>query len=85
FYRCFCGLLKCGKSNTSSNRCSSKSTRVCRSIRRQDNNFTFVAASAEPPSSDLQDVTVGLQNPEQATNNGPKAKPTVLLVAHYSA
>nr|XP_020667239.1 pinopsin-like [Pogona vitticeps] len=78
FYRCFCALLKCGKSNTSSNRCSSKSTRVCRSIRRQDNNFTFVAASAGAPSLDPQDVMV-------SANHSSKAKQTVLLVAHYSA
>ncbi|XP_060623915.1 vertebrate ancient opsin-like [Anolis sagrei] len=84
FYRCFCALLKCGKKSiASSNKCSSRSTRVCRSIRKQD-NFTFVAASAGQPSSDHQNAIVSLQNPEPPTDISPKAKQRVLLVAHYS-
>ncbi|XP_077683061.1 pinopsin-like [Eretmochelys imbricata] len=87
FYRCFCALLKCDKTSfTTSNKFSSKSTRVCRTTPRvQDNNFTFVAASAGPPSSEQQEATVSLQNPEPTMDNGPRAKREVLLVAHYSA
>ncbi|CAM2119646.1 unnamed protein product [Caretta caretta] len=88
FYRCFCALLKCDKTTsfTTSNKFSSKSTRVCRTAPRvQDNNFTFVAASAGPPSSERQEATVSLQNPEPTMDNGPRAKREVLLIAHYGA
>lgn len=86
FYRCFCSLLKCDrKSGLSSNKGSLRSTRMCCTVPRQDNNFTFVAASAGQPSSEHPEATVSLQNPEPTALNGPKAKQTVLLVAHYSA
>ncbi|KAH1165736.1 hypothetical protein KIL84_023295 [Mauremys mutica] len=87
FYRCFCALLKCDKTSAiTSNKFSSKTTRVCRTTPRvQDNNFTFVAASAGLPSSERQEATVSLQNPEPTTDNGRGAKQEVLLVAHYRA
>ncbi|XP_053245932.1 vertebrate ancient opsin-like [Podarcis raffonei] len=86
FYRCFCSLLKCDrKTGLSSNKGSLRSTRMCCTVPRQDNNFTFVAASAGQPSSEHPEATVNLRNPEPTAPNGPKAKQTVLLVAHYSA
>ncbi|XP_015266708.1 PREDICTED: pinopsin-like [Gekko japonicus] len=84
FYRCFCAFLKCGMMpRGSSTKCSSRSTRVCCTIQRlQDNNFTFVTASAGQPSSGHQEAAISLQNPKPTTEHSSKAKQTILLVAH---
>ncbi|XP_066478440.1 vertebrate ancient opsin-like [Tiliqua scincoides] len=87
FYRCFCALLKCDRTSGSfSNKGSSRSTRMCHTVQRtQGNNITLAAASAGQSSSEDQEATGNLQNPEPTEGTSSKAKQAVLMVAHYSA
>ncbi|XP_053316408.1 vertebrate ancient opsin-like [Spea bombifrons] len=88
FYRCFTALLKCSNvPQTSSNKGSSKITKICLTTRKPPNNITFNAASTPPPTSEEDKVpSTYMETNEIPANhdaNYLQQKTTVTLVAHY--
>lgn len=84
-------MLKCKKTPaTSSNKCSSKSTRAgCTAQRAQDHKMLAAGFAGQPsfeqPSSVPENASIGLQNLEPARKDSPRPKHVLLLVAHYNA
>ncbi|XP_072525312.1 teleost multiple tissue opsin a [Salminus brasiliensis] len=83
FYRCFRALLKCQTPQQgSSMKSSSKANKPARAMRRNDNNFTFMAASvghttAAPNQANTTD--------DQGPPSTDAARPAMVsLVAHYN-
>ncbi|KAI4899933.1 hypothetical protein NFI96_014531 [Prochilodus magdalenae] len=73
FYRCFRALLKCETlQRGSSLKSSSKANKPARATRRNNNNFTFMAAS------------VGHTTAAAPSTDTAKQPPMVSLVAHYN-
>ncbi|XP_063297023.1 vertebrate ancient opsin-like [Pelobates fuscus] len=86
FYRCFIALLRCSEGpQTSSNKCSSKTTKICLTPRKApNNNITFNAASTKPPTSEedkARDIVTGC--PSHGVVDCQKEH-AVTLVAHYT-
>ncbi|KAM8953191.1 vertebrate ancient opsin-like [Pelodytes ibericus] len=90
FYRCFTALLRCSNvPQTSSNKGSSKTTKICLTTRKvPNNNVTLNAASTKPPTSE-ENKTPSMYmdttqvNPNHGTDDS-QHKTTMTLVAHYT-
>ncbi|XP_053567475.1 parapinopsin-like [Bombina bombina] len=94
FFRCFIALLHCSNTPiTSSNKCSSKSTKINLTVRKPLDTFTLNAASMKPPSSGEDTVVDSKEYKEACADHGVsnnqsgsvQSKPILTLVAHYTA
>ncbi|XP_073481949.1 vertebrate ancient opsin-like [Aquarana catesbeiana] len=90
FYRCFIALLHCSRApQNSSNKGSSKTTKICLATRRLPENLTCNAASSKFPTSEEDknsnaDTKPATYCQEETKTLHLQQKPSVMLVAHYT-
>ncbi|XP_068135315.1 vertebrate ancient opsin-like [Hyperolius riggenbachi] len=90
FYRCFIALIHCSSlPQPSSNKCTSKTTKICMATRKHPENVTVNAVSSKYPTSEEKTPITNedrrvASHCQEETNMYLQPKPSVTLVAHYT-
>ncbi|KAM9316447.1 pinopsin-like [Gastrophryne carolinensis] len=92
FYRCFIALLHCNTApQTSSNKGSTKTTKICMATRKLPENMACNAASFKPPTSEMERTPIISEDTKLANYCQDEAKlrhlnpaSSVTLVAYYT-